>query len=141
VPRATVSVQTSKEDLKSCPGGYVELRRLSFGEKMERQSMLSKMKLRPQEEPTNRAGRRNRKSAGMEGEVEMLQAEATLFSFSRCIISHNLEDAEGNLLNLKSQRDIEKLDPKIGEEIDTLIDNMNNFADDEEDEEGRELGN
>jgi hypothetical protein len=141
MPKATVSIETTREDLKSCAGAYVELRRMSYGAKLERQGMVSRMKVHTEEAPTSRADRRSGKkqSQNLTGEVEMLQLQATLFSFKHCIVGHNLfaDEEETVKLDLTNEKDVKGLDPRIGEEIDMLIDDMNNFEDDED----NELGN
>ena len=44
MPRATADVITAVHlDLKSCAGGFVKLRRLTYGQKLHRQSMAMKM--------------------------------------------------------------------------------------------------
>jgi hypothetical protein len=65
------------------------------------------------------------------GEMKLITEESTLFDFVHCILDHNLEDENGNKLNLTNKADIARLDPRIGEEIDTFLGELNNFEEDE----------
>jgi hypothetical protein len=71
----------------------------------------------------------------------MLQRAATQIDFQSCIVDHNLEDETGRKLDFRSFSDIDMLDPKIGEEISTLIDELNNFAPPTENNPEGEAGN
>jgi hypothetical protein len=62
----------------------------------------------------------------------MASKEINDFEFKSCIVDHNCEDEEGNKLNLTTAQDINRLDPKVGQEIEKLIADMNNFEDDDE---------
>lgn len=123
MPRATVDTdQTEKIDLKSCVGGYVALRRLTYGEFLQRREMVGEMKVRG-----------DRKTNDFEGALKMINRMVTEFEFSHCITDHNLEDESGTKLNFANPRALDKLDPRIGEEIGTHIDKMNQYQE--------ELGN
>jgi len=120
MPRATVD-QTpgEKVDLKTCPEGWVILRRLSYGQKITRREQSSSMTM-------NSKGKRNNSI-----DLKMLAQNSTLFDFMHCLVDHNLEDELGNKLNLHTPEGVLSLDPKIGEEIEVLIDNLNNFEDED----------
>lgn len=130
MPIATANLDPEdKKDLKTCPGGYVVLRRMTYGQKLERMKHVGKLSV----------DMRGRGKGGTKGEMEMLQKASTIYDFRACIVEHNLEKNIGtpeqpNIvpLNLKSEADIDALDPRIGEEISTLIDELNNFEDSEE---------
>lgn len=116
MPRATIDLSTIKHyDLNTCPGGFVELRHMSYGEKLQRQQLALKMQMT------------SGKGKDFEGEMQLANAEVTQFEFSKCIVDHNLEDESGRKLNLTNVLDINKLHPQIGEEIDTYISEMNNY--------------
>lgn len=121
MPRAVVNIndiQTYK--LKSCPpDGEVTLRRMTYGQKLSRQQNAVKTTVEQQK------GSRNSKM-----NLDMLQHAATLFDFRACVVEHNLEDDNGQKLNLTLATDIDRLDPRVGEEIAKRIDEMNNFEDD-----------
>jgi hypothetical protein len=125
MPLATVSFQGEGEkfDLKSCDGGYVFLRHMTYGEKMVRAQMSSAMRFKG-------GGKRD----DFTGEMDLSNAKVTEFEFSKCIVDHNLEDEAGQKLNFGKANDVRRLHPRIGEEISIQIAKMNNF--DEEDEEG-----
>src|SRR6478752_98009 len=123
MPRATVTQTTENKNLKTCEGGVVTLRRMSWGDVLTRRTLASVMQM---------SG--DSKNKSFEVEMILSNEKVTLFEFSKCIVDHNLEDEKGVKLNLTNINDIKKLDPKIGGEIDALISDMNNF----EDEEGEE---
>lgn len=106
-------------DLKSCPGGFVLLRRLSYGQSVKRRAMMKLSLLT------------DSKDTGLAGEMAMASLEVTHFEYSTCIVEHNLERAEGELLNFHAPVDVDSLDPRIGQEIDVHISRMNNFDDKE----------
>lgn len=120
MPRATTDMNTTEKfELKSLPEAFVVARRLTYGEKLERRAMMSGMKVE--------TGR----GKDFAGEMQLMNEQATLYDFQKCIIEHNLEDENGNLLNLNSVQDIRRLDPRVGEEIENLLGEMNNFEVDE----------
>lgn len=119
-------------DLKTLPGAYVEIRRMTHGQKLTRGSFSDKMKFSA-----------NRKSKDMQGEMDLMQRSITLWEWSNLIAEHNLETyinpqnrEEGTrLLNLKDVKDIESVDAPVAEEISTYIGKVNNFEDDYDDSE------
>lgn len=126
MPRATANLNPEdKIELKSCPEGYIVLRRMTYGQKLDRMKHVGKLSVE--------MGGRGRSARG---EMEMLQKASTLYDFKSCIVDHNLEDESGTKLNLGAEHDINRLDPRIGEEISVLIDKLNNFETEE-----TELGN
>lgn len=125
MPKATVDIQsTERHELKSCPEGFVVLRRLTYGEMLQRREMV-KLAV------TSAKG-----SKDFQGELAMASAKTTEFEFKNCIVEHNLEDDNGNPLNFGSPVVLRTLDPRIGQEIEKLISDMNRFEENDE-----ELGN
>lgn len=120
--KAVASVEdTQRFELKSLPGAYVVLRRMTYGQKLARQAEVSKMRVATQ-----------RGSKDLAAEMQMLTEATAIAEFRYCVIEHNLEaDDEGNLLNLANPSDVQRLDPRVGEEISTRIGEMNNFEDEE----------
>jgi len=109
--------------LKSLEGGIVRLRRMSYGQKLERQGRSSKMSILMQ-----------RGSKDVKGEIDTLTVQAALFDIKTCVVSHNLEKKIGETvvpLNLNEPGDVAILHPRVGEEISSLIDKMNNFEDED----------
>ena len=120
-----VSVERSKKfDLKTLPGAYVVIARMSHGQKLVRGDLSSKMKFT--------AGKR---SKDLQGEIDMLQKVTAHWDWSNLIEDHNLQDVDERVLNFKDVRDIDKIDAKIAEEVSTYIDELNNFEGDAEDPE------
>ena len=120
MPRATVDLETTEhKDLKTLPDGFVVLRRMSFGQILERR-MFTKLEVES-----------GGKGKDLRGELAMANRRVTEFEFKACIVEHNLEDVDGRALNLSTLPDFNKLDPRVGQEIEALITDMNNFEEDE----------
>lgn len=121
MPRATASVEeTTRVELKTCPGGFVELRKMTYGQILHRRSMSANMKIET-----------GGKGKDLAGELALMNRKVTEYEFANCIVTHNLEDETGRTLDFNNPRDIEKLDPKVGAEIDQAITEMNQPPDDE----------
>lgn len=120
MPVAVVTTEITRRDLKSLAGGWVDLRTLTYGQKMERASLTSTMTMRGQ-------GKRN-----FEAEMQMMNEQVTLLAFKYCVVDHNLTDEREQKLNLSDPNVIRSLHPQVGEEISTMIDELNNFEADEE---------
>lgn len=123
MPRATVDLNdTRRVDLKTCPGGFVTLRRLSYGQKLQRQQLSMELSM---------TGDPKAKGKDAELGMRMTQERVAAFEFGNCIVDHNLEDDKGNKLDFRQPLNVMRLDPRIGEEIDNHISDMNNFEDDQ----------
>jgi hypothetical protein len=132
MPRATAQVsETKRFDLESLPGGFVELRRMTFGQVLERQSMITMSFIQEQEKGT--------KNKVTKSELAAANVQVTVFEFTKSIVDHNLEDEGGRKLNLATPADIQRLDPRVGQEIGRLISKYNRL--DEEEEDGDDAGN
>jgi hypothetical protein len=122
MPQATINFQkTERHDLKSCPEGFVELRRMSYGEKLSRQQMAMEMAMRE----------------GAKGQADdmvhkVTQTKVIEFEFANCIVDHNLTDEADQQLDFKKPQSVHSLHPQIGEEISLLIDKMNTFEETDE---------
>jgi hypothetical protein len=68
--------------------------------------------------------------------MDLLNRQSAYFDFKLCIAEHNLEDENGSSLDLTNPRDVDRLDPRVGEEISAAIDKLNNFEEDLDDDEG-----
>lgn len=129
---STNSNEGERFELKSAPpDGFVVLKRLSYGQQMFRRSLLSKAKMETGG-GGNRADRRANANRGFMAELELMNEKVTLFEFANCITDHNLDDANGQRLNFSNPEHVKMLDGRIGEEIDELINDLNNFEADEE---------
>lgn len=116
--KAYATGSEERVELKSCDDAFVVLRRMTYGDKLERQSMV-KMNLQL--------------NGGKDavGEMALANKQVTYMEFAKCIIAHNLEKNDnGDLFDFKKPADVDALDPRVGEEIDTLISEMNNFDSD-----------
>lgn len=119
MPKATWDGSaTERFDLKSCPpDGYVVLRRLSYGEMLHRRDMVSKM--------TFTAPGNGRGAKDVQSEMKIAQTIVTEYEFKQMVVDHNLEDASGQKLDFGRNGTVASLDPRVGEEISTYIDKMN----------------
>lgn len=122
MPRATVNRDsTDKILLKTCPpDGFVVLRRLSYGEYLARQEMSMQMRL------VGEGGKGSQSNM----DLALLQRKTTEFEFKSCIVDHNLEDENGQPLDFRQSTTIDKLDPKIGQEISQHVSDLIQFEDD-----------
>lgn len=125
MPQATVTQETVHKELKSCPGGYVELKQLSFDQMLERRDKAMRMSM-------EQAGR-GRREQNAKIDLETASKWTRQFEFSHCIVDHNLEDDKGQKLNFANPMTLSVLDPKIGAEIERYIEELN-----QEDEESLE---
>jgi hypothetical protein len=117
-----VTKTTEHCELKTVPGGYVVVRRLSHGEKQERRTFGSKMEMQASSRKDLRA------------EIDMFNAQAENYDLAKCVVEHNLtymEDGNEVPLDFKNPSHLRMIDGIVIEEIGTLIDKINNFEDDE----------
>ena len=122
-----VSDETFRRDLKTAPpDGFVVIRRMNHGEKLLRSEFATKMTYKV-------AGKGRNKD--MEGTIELMQRASTLWDFKHLIVDHNLQDKDERPLDFKNEADINKIPGIVGEEISSLLDELNNFEADAEDEE------
>lgn len=115
MPKATVSLEPERRELKSCPEGFVVLKRMSYGQIVERRAM------------TKLGFNTDGKSRDFHGELAMANEQVTAYEFAHCIIDHNLEDDNGQKLNLSTPVGLAQLDPRVGQEVEQYIGEMNNF--------------
>ena len=114
MPRATVASETEKFELKSLPEGYVVIRRMTYGEKLNRTDGMMNMRTTAEDKQM---------------EIQMMSKKVAFQDFGNLIIEHNLTDENDKALNFKNAADVERLDPRIGDEIGQLIDGINSFED------------
>jgi len=117
MPVAVANVEeTQRFDLKSLPEAYVVLRRMTYGQQMERRT-LTKLSL-------DMGG----KKGDLKGELVMATREMNAYEFRHCIVEHNLCHSDGvTPLNFNNANDMAALDPKVGTEIEKLIADLNSF--------------
>ena len=131
MPRATVLKTTERFPLTTLPAvgeeeeGWVELRRLSYGEKLQKDAEAMKM----------RFAMSGATKGDIDAEVSLISEFVTYLEFAKCIIAHNLttpidpsDESKGEReLNFRNQADVKLLDPRVGDEISTLIGELNDF--------------
>lgn len=116
MPEAGVKTAPVHIDLKSCEGGYVELRQLSFDELLERRDNAMNV--------TQKMGTKD-----ADATIRFANKWSNYFTFPRCITEHNLT-FDGQPIDFsKPQRAFALLDPKIGAEIEAEIDKLNQEED------------
>jgi hypothetical protein len=117
MPRATVDLTPKREELKSAPpDGYIMVVPLPYGKILERRDNATKMSMEQQAD----------QNAGPSKiDIGMLQRQTRMYEFEHCITDHNLEDHLSRKLDLKNPRDFDLLDPKIGQEIEVVLDKLN----------------
>lgn len=122
MPVAVVQGEPERKDLKTCPpDGYVKIKRMTHGEKMQRRAFSSKMMMEA-----------DQRSKSMRGEIDLFNEQAELYDFAHCIVEHNLTDIDGRPLEFKNPKDVKLLAGQIAEEISQYIDELNNFEDSDE---------
>jgi hypothetical protein len=126
MPVATIDFDEdgTRHELKTLEGAFVILRRMTYGQTLERRAI---MKLTF----TTQKGKKN-----IEGEMAMGNRRVQLYEFQHCVVAHNLTDAQDRPLNLGDPVVLDRLNPRVGQEIESLISDMNNFEDDEDETQG-----
>lgn len=112
---ATVPTDATRYDLKSVSGAWVSLRPLPYGMLIERRDKASRMSMETS----------NRRNDNSKLDIDMMQHQSRIFEFQNCLIDHNLSDDQGNKLNFSNPSTLNLLDPKVGQEIERLIDDLN----------------
>lgn len=121
--------------LKTCPpDGFIKIKRLSYGDKMFRRSLMGKA--------TVKTGGGNRSRRGdFIAEMELINERVTMFEMSRSIVDHNLtilltpgDESSEVPVDFSNPVHVKLLDGAVGEEIDSIIMEFNEFEDDEDTE-------
>lgn len=116
--KATASLLPQRKDLESVPGGFVEIRQMTYGEFLHRRDLSMGMSV---------SGDALGKGTPEKISIDALQTAVTQYEFKVCIINHNLEDDNGVKLQLGTPEGFARLDPRIGQEVSDLIDEMNQW--------------
>jgi len=115
MPVATRKQETVRKDLKSLEGAFVELRQLSYDEMLERRDGATKMLMERGD------------TAQGQMAVQIANKWSNHYTFPRCIVDHNLTDENNVTLDFRRPELVFKhLDPRVGQEIERYIDEMNN---------------
>lgn len=115
MPRATVNTEVQTFQLKTCEGGYIKAKPLSYGQKKSRADASGHMWA----ELLEKGGLGNRMN------LDTITRAATLFDFQNCIVEHNLEDDNGRPLNFDNDGTLDILDPRVGDEIEAHLATLN----------------
>lgn len=115
MPIAIVSSAITRFDLKTLEGAFVELKRMSYGQILDRRAMMT-LSLET-----------NNKSKDVRGELAMANRKVQEFEFQNCVVTHNLQNADETPMNLALVSQITILDPRVAQEIEKLISDMNNY--------------
>jgi hypothetical protein len=89
---------------------------MPYGDWLHRQELAMQMEIEA-------SGR----SQDIKGKVLAANQAVTAYEFGKCVVEHNLEDDDGNLLDFRGPRALDLLDPKIGNEIGTYIAELHEF--------------
>lgn len=116
MPRAVVDITPERKELRSCPGGWVDLKRMAYGDWLHRTDISMQMQIEMEE--------KRQKNGAAKGSIAMQNAAVTSYEFSQCIVDHNLEDANDRKLDFTKPSALKVLDPKIGNEIGAFINEM-----------------
>lgn len=116
MPRAVIDITPERKELRSCPGGWVDLKRMAYGAWLHRTDISMQMQIEMEERKRRGGGSQQTKST-----IAMQNQAVTTYEFSNCIVDHNLEDAAGRKLDFTRAAALQVLDPKIGTEIGEFI--------------------
>jgi hypothetical protein len=116
MPNATVSQEVVRKQLHSLEGAWIEVKQLPFGKMLERRDKASRF----MQELDPRA-----RNANMKVQIDIMNEWSRRFDFKECIVDHNLEDANGGKLDFGNPMTFDILDPKVGSEIERIIDELN----------------
>src|SRR5689334_21782955 len=105
VVATAIATETERIELESAPGGFVVVRRMTWGEKMYRTEMAGKLKIH---------GKAKKGGDDTFGEIDMMNAKVQMWEFANLIIDHNLErqdsaDSPPRPLNFKNPDDVNRL--------------------------------
>lgn len=137
MPVGTIDTEHyERSDLKSLPAvgdeecGYVMLRPLPYNMIIIRQDKALRMRMIQQKQ------KRNQPAPDQQViDLEQMSDWTTEFDFLYCIGDHNITDIEGRKLDFTTSGNLrmalKSLNPKVGIEIQSLIDGLNQTEDDE----------
>lgn len=136
MPVGTIDTSESeRRELKSLPGAYIRVRPLPYGMKLERRDKATRMFMESEGAPAK--GNRKNNNASKETtrlELETLNKWSAFYDFQYCIVEHNITDTNERVLDFTKRMDFESLSPKIGSEIERILDEINNEDEDFDEE-------
>jgi hypothetical protein len=124
MPDGTVSLEYERYDLKSLPpDGFIMVRPLPYGLKLNRRDRASRMSME--------AGQDTRKRTS-KVDIELMQRWSREYEFKFCIGDHNITNSEGKKVDLTNPGTLDILSPKLGAEIEKILDELNAEDEDED---------
>ena len=135
MPVVTIDPTVSERyELKTAPAdpndpadenGFVILRALPYGMKLTRRDKATRMMMRSQPTPKGKKPGEDVNTI----ELESYNEWAVAFDFANCILDHNLTDQNKRKLDFSRPMSIKLLNPKVGSEIERLINDLNEDED------------
>jgi hypothetical protein len=116
MPRATVSMAPVTYNLLTCPGGWVKLRRMSYGELLTSQDMAYQVSVKESKD-----------GGDPDMGVNVTQAKILEYQFKTCILDHNLTNESDQKLRFDSAEAVHMLDSLIGQEINAQLEKMHRW--------------
>jgi len=114
------------------PDGFIKARPLSYDEMLTRRDLAAKFIYRQKEEVGKRSSNgigSKKDSAPSTDDLEMMMESANTvvqrFQFATQILDHNLEFPGGVKINFANAAHLKKLPPKLGAEIEDVLDKLN----------------
>jgi len=122
MPDGTVTQEPIRRELKTLPpDGFVLLRQLPYWDVLERRDQGSKAIMEQQQrKPGQKAADSDTKMV-----IETYQTWERAYTFKNCILDHNITDSNGVALDFNNPNTLRMLNPKVGIEIEQLIDELN----------------
>lgn len=134
MPIGTISNEVQHVMLKSAPAdpnlpgdedGFVDVRPLPYGMKLERRDKSTRMRLEQIQQNTKKKSIGQNEPQVQKIEIESESAWAGQFDFAYCVVDHNLTDPNGTKLDFANPMAFKSLDPKIGTEIEQILTALN----------------
>jgi len=107
-------------DLTTAKGGYVCIRPLTYEEVLERRDKAGRVIMEQEQ--------RGKKSSN-EMKIDLMQQATREYEFGHQIVEHNLELANGQLVNFAARNILARLNARVCTEIEMLIDEVNKEPD------------
>lgn len=120
MPVAVATNTTKRYDLKTLPEAFVVVRRMTYGERLLRSEMATRLSLS------------GAKTDDFKGNLDIQTTDIALWDFANLITEHNLTDVDERPLDFRKPGDVKKLAGSIGEEVGKAIDEWNDTEGSEE---------
>lgn len=120
MPVAVSTNTTKKYDLTTLSGAYVVVRRMTYGERLLRSEMATRLSVS------------GAKSDDFKGELDIQTVDIALWDFANLVIEHNLTDVDERPLDFRKTGDVKKLMGNVGDEVGKFIDKWNDTEGSEE---------